>query len=221
MSNLSSESIKTFYDEQDYNFSRWQQDWEREQERLRQEEQARRDWEEYLKNKEAQRQQQALRETLQPQVPLSAAPSAVAFSMSNVDTIASFDDPQKREEALKEGKVVPVEIPDENNGGNEILLYQDDRGLAMRINGNEIRVPENIKTDAEIQSYGQMIKNAAKQPFFAKILSAPYHQGLKYFEEKFRAKYPNEKMGARPNHFYEVIFSEIAEASGIDDLKVE
>lgn len=42
---------------------------------------------------------------------------------------------------------------------------------------------------------------------------------LNYFEKKFSEKYPTEKIGTKPEKFYQVLFEELANATGNEDLR--
>ena len=42
---------------------------------------------------------------------------------------------------------------------------------------------------------------------------------LNYFEKKFSEQYPTEKIGTKPEKFYQVLFEELANATGNEDLR--
>lgn len=83
-------------------------------------------------------------------------------------------------------------------------------GIDMQIWGKIIQVPaENLNRE-----YIQMLVSMALHPFLSKVINASSPETMRFFEEKFKQKYPTEKIGTYPYHYYEVIFHTIGEKSG-------
>ena len=59
----------------------------------------------------------------------------------------------------------------------------------------------------------------AAKPLFAHILRGGQEQSLNYFEKKFSDKYPTEKIGTKPEKFYQVLLEELANVTGNEDLR--
>lgn len=157
-----------------------------------------------------------------PQKTISVQNSSVQFSRANVFTgrISSADHARN---ILSGGGSIPLRTPNDNKNSVEVLLFYKDpsvQKLSMSINGNEITPPENLE-EMDRFRYMKFLSDHADHSLIGKILKWPYEEGLKYFEKKFAEKYPTEKLGEYPHHFFEVITNEIAETTGISELKVE
>lgn len=59
-----------------------------------------------------------------------------------------------------------------------------------------------------------MLVSMALHPFLSKVINTSSPETMRFFEEKFKQKYPTEKIGTYPYHYYEVIFHTIGEKSG-------
>ena len=67
--------------------------------------------------------------------------------------------------------------------------------------------------------YWKVFNNIAANPLLAHILRGGQEMSLNYFEKKFSEKYPTEKIGTKPEKFYQVLFEELANATGNEDLR--
>jgi len=67
--------------------------------------------------------------------------------------------------------------------------------------------------------YWKVFNNMAANPLFAHILRGGQEQSLNYFEKKFSDKYPTEKIGTKPEKFYQVLLEELANVTGNEDLR--
>lgn len=67
--------------------------------------------------------------------------------------------------------------------------------------------------------YWKVFNNMAANPLLAHILRGGQEMSLNYFEKKFSEKYPTEKIGTKPEKFYQVLFEELANATGNEDLR--
>lgn len=67
--------------------------------------------------------------------------------------------------------------------------------------------------------YWKVFNNMAANPLLAHILRGGQEQSLNYFEKKFSEKYPTEKIGTKPEKFYQVLFEELANATGNEDFR--
>lgn len=129
---------------------------------------------------------------------------------------------REAQQALREGKKIPISIDNEEIAKQtQMLMYlrPGTTNLVANIHGNEFDVPANLKTPTEIFSYINLMKDLTSDPIFTRFLKAEQKASMKFLQEEFVKKYPNEKIGANKNHFYEIIFSVIGRATGKKELE--